>query len=180
MTSKAPEVKKFPGVRKVPGSVNWHYWKKHPEDLVGHPTIGGKQWAFRGSLGTPELREANARAAAKLAELEVFWRTLRAAHALTSPASLPPEAVQAIAQGLKALALAEDEALRADPVKLAQSLRQWWDAQEQQRKLAHEVEGSPEPYRAREVPLELTPRALVEWEHWPKWKGIPPLLQSRP
>lgn len=178
MTSKAPEVKKFPGVRQVPGSVNWHYWKKHPEDLLGHPQVGGKQWAFRGSLGTANLREANARAAAKLAELEAFWGTLRAAHSLTLPSSLQPEAVQAIALGVRALVLAEDEELRADPVRLAKSLKQWWDSQEQQRKLSHEVEGLPTPYRPVAVPYELTPRALVELEHWPKWKGTHPVLHD--
>lgn len=59
MTKKAPEVKANPGVRRVPNSTQWHYWKKVPCDLAEHPEYKGKQWAFRGYLGTADLREAN-------------------------------------------------------------------------------------------------------------------------
>ncbi len=88
MSKEAPEVKRLQGVRSVPNSKNWHYFKKNPEDLQGLPAIAGAQWAHRGSLGTADLREANARAAAKLAELEAHWANLGASLKVTSPADI--------------------------------------------------------------------------------------------
>lgn len=45
MTKEALEMKRFPGVRTVPGSTNWPYVKKVPADLSEHPEYKGKQWA---------------------------------------------------------------------------------------------------------------------------------------
>lgn len=65
MSKEAPEVKAFPGVRRVPQSTNWQYWKRNPDTLKHHPAIADEQWAFRGSLGAADLRDANARAAGR-------------------------------------------------------------------------------------------------------------------
>lgn len=183
MSKEAPEVKRLPGVRSVPNSQNWHYFKKTPKDLLGHPAIAGAQWAYRGSLGTPNLREANARAAAKLAELEAYWSTLRASLRVTSPADIGAELREAIAQRVRALVLSEDEQLRSDPARLASSLASWWSSQEEALKLAYEMEHGvprvagprpveeettvqtepdPKPYRPRVVPRCLTPAGLSE------------------
>ncbi|WP_052162834.1 DUF6538 domain-containing protein [Aquabacterium sp. NJ1] len=177
MSKEAPEVKPFPGVRRVPQSTNWQYWKRNPDTLRHHPAIADEQWAFRGSLGTADLREANARAAAKLAELEAHWATLRASLKVTSPADITAPLRDAIAQKVRALVLSEDEQLRSDPVRLASSLASWWSNQEEALKLAYEMEHgvprvagprseeeettvqtepNPKPYRPRMVPRWLT------------------------
>jgi|GEM_PF-3191841 len=172
MTKDNPEVKALPGVRRVPQSTNWHYWKRNPDTLMNHPAIGGKQWAFRGSLGTSDLREANALAVAKLAELEKFWATLRAAQRASRPSEVTPALLDAIAQRVKAAVLAEDEALRADHRALAASLMNWWGAKEKARYLTHakalreaqSPEQEPPPYRPLAVPQVLTSEGLDELE----------------
>jgi hypothetical protein len=164
MTAKDPDMIPLPCVLRRPGSANWQYWKPNPDDLLNHPAIGGKQWACRVSLGTSDLREANAKAAAKLAELEAYWSTLRASQRATAPTEVTPALADAIAQRVKAAVLADDERLRADPEALAESLSHWWTTQERARKLAHdralrdaqtEAE-EPAPYRPKKVPQWLT------------------------
>jgi hypothetical protein len=53
-----------------------------------------------------------------------------------------PELRDAIAHQLKAHMLAADEAQRSDPMALARSLADWWEAQELGRKVA-------QPFRRR-------------------------------
>lgn len=163
MSKEAPEVKPFPGVRRVPQSTNWQYWKRNPDTLMNHPAIAGKQWAFRGSLGTSNLREANALAAKKLAELESYWATLRESQRASKPADVTSALQDAIAQRVKVAVLAEDERLRADPLALAKSLADWWTAHERGRLLAHERaqrdaqnESEVPPYRPLPVPRWLS------------------------
>jgi integrase len=159
MSKDAPEVKRFPGVKMVPQSTKWQYWKRNPDTLLNHPAIAGEQWACRVSLGTSDLREANARAAAKLAELEAYWATLRASLKVTKPADITPALRDAIAQRVKVGVLAEDDKLRADPVALAASLAAWWTAKQHALKVAHELEhGSP---RHPGPPTESELRALA-------------------
>lgn len=207
MSKEAPEVKPFPGVRRVPQSTNWHYWKRNPDTLMSHPALAGKQWAFRGSLGTSNLREANALAAKKLAELESYWETLRASKRVTLPADVIPTLQDAIALRVKAGVLAEDERLRSDPVELAKALRGWWDSQERSLKLVHEIEHGhprgagprfeedettvvtdpdPQPYRPRAVPRLLTDDGMSEVAMYVQCGqaevalyGLLPLLQQR-
>jgi hypothetical protein len=138
MTFESPDMTPLPGVQRRPGTQSWQYCKKNPEPLLSHPAIGGKQWACRVSLGTSDLREANAKAAAKLAELEAYWSTLRASQRATAPTEVTPALADAIAQRVKASVLADDERLRADPEALAESLSHWWTTQERARKLAHD------------------------------------------
>jgi len=176
MTNEAPEVKRFPGVKNVPGSTIWHYWKRNPDTLLNHPAIGGKQWAYRASLGTSDLREANAKAAAILAELEAKWAALRAAQKATEPSDVTPALADAIAQRVKAAVLADDERLRGDPEALAESLSHWWAGQERARKLAHDralrdaqtVADEPQPYRPLTVPQWLTPDGREELREYIK------------
>lgn len=175
MSKEAPEVKPFPGVRRVPQSTNWQYWKRNPDTLRHHPAIANEQWAFRGSLGTGDLREANARAAAKLAELESHWATLRASLKVTQPGDITPPLRDAIAQRVRASVLAEDERHRADPVQLAKVLAGWWSTQEQALKLEYELEhGTPREPGPRPVEDETTvptepdpkpyrPRTVPRW-----------------
>lgn len=87
MTKDDPNMKPLPCVRRRGTSPIWHYWKPNPDDLLSHPAIGGKQWACRISLQTVE---ANARAAAKLAELEAYWATLRAGTKPTAVLDVTP------------------------------------------------------------------------------------------
>src|SRR6185437_6186624 len=129
--------KPLTGVYRPKNSSNWHWQKKHPKDVKDHPSIGGKVMAFQSSLGTAVLREANARAVAKLAELETYWATLRASQKAIQPIDVTPALVAAIAQRVKAAVLADDERLRGDPLALADSLSHWWSVQERARKMAH-------------------------------------------
>jgi hypothetical protein len=66
-------------------------------------------------MGTSDLREANAKAAAKLAELEAYWFTLRASQKATEPSEVTTALTDAIAQRVKAAVLADDERLRGAP-----------------------------------------------------------------
>jgi integrase len=174
MSAKDPVMTPLPGVQRRSGSTNWQYWKKNPETLLDHPAINGKQWAFRGSLGTSDLREANAKAAAKLAELEAYWATLRASQTTIQPADVTPALVDAIAQRVKAAVLADDERLRGDPVALAESLSYWWSGQERARKMAHEraqrealsESQEPPPYRPLPVPQWLTQEGREELQEF--------------
>lgn len=160
----------LPGVQRRPGSTNWQYWKKNPETLMDHPAIGGKQWAFRGSLGTSDLREANARAAAKLAELEAYWATLRASQQTFPLSEVTQALTETIAARVKATVLADDERLRGDPVALADSLSRWWTVRERARKMAHEraqceavtESQEPPPYQPLPVPQWLTQDGRAE------------------
>lgn len=162
MTNETPEVKRFPGVRQVKGSTVWHYWKRNPDTLMNHPAIGGRQWAFRASLGTSDLREANAKAAAKLAELEAYWSTLRASQRATAPAEVTPALADAIAQRVKAAVLADDERLRGDPEALAESLSQWWTTQERARKMAHD-KALRDAQTEAEEPAPYWPKTVPQW-----------------
>lgn len=131
-------MKPLTGVFRQPDTANWSYQKKIPKELLAHLALRGAKWGFRGSLGTPHLREANAKAAVKLAELEAYWFTLRASQRATAPTEVSPALADAIAQRVKAAVLAEDERLRGDPEALAESLSHWWIAQERARKMTHD------------------------------------------
>jgi hypothetical protein len=41
MKKASPELKPMQGVHRPEGSVNWHYQKKFPKDLQGHPQASG-------------------------------------------------------------------------------------------------------------------------------------------
>ena len=163
MKKASPELKPMQGVHRPKGSVNWHYQKKYPKDLQGHPDAPSNGWAHRGSLGTSDLREANGKAAQLLAALEKQWGLMRQALTITPPAAVTPELRAAIAHQLKVRMLAADEALRADPVALAQSLAGWWDAQERGRQLAHEA-SEEGPYKPRRKPRVLTEGGMQDVE----------------
>jgi integrase len=167
MSKDAPEVKPLPGVMRVPQSSKWQYWKRNPDTLLDHPAINGKQWAFRGSLGTSDLREANRLAAVKLAELETLWATMRAGQKPTAVLDVTPAMGEAIAQRLYASLLAEDEALRRDPGALAKSLAYWWQAQEKARKAAHERANRAAKRAEDDTPFRpgKMPKWLSEEEH---------------
>lgn len=115
MTKKAPEVKRSPGVTSVPGSVNWHYVKKVPKELAEHPQYKGTQWAFRGSLGTSDLREANRRAAAKLVELETHWARLKLQASPIKVTDLAPEQVTQLAEYIRFCVFNADDYRRDSP-----------------------------------------------------------------
>jgi len=155
MTKASPELKPMQGVHRPEGSVNWHYQKKFPKDLQGHPEAPRNGWAHRGTLGTSDLREANGKAAQLLAGLEKQWGLMRQALTITPPEAVTPELRAAIAHQLKAPMLAADEALRDDPAALAQSLAGWWETQERGRKVAHEA-AEESPYEPRQMPRVLT------------------------
>lgn len=148
MTSDDPDMKPLLGVHRPKNTSMWHFQKKVPVDLLSHPAIKGEKWAYRGSLGTASLREANAKAAQLLAELESKWGTYRAAQRVTSPEDVPPALVAAIGQQLRSEVLAEDERLRQDPGVLAASLAQWWLAREDAQRRMYQVEcGVPPMHR---------------------------------
>jgi len=90
MTKASPEMKLMQGVHRPEGSVNWHYQKKLPKDLQGHPEAPRNGWGHRGTLGTSDLREANCRAAQLLAELEERWALMRQALTIMPPQAAPP------------------------------------------------------------------------------------------
>jgi integrase len=115
MTKKAPEVKASPGVRRVPNSTQWHYWKKVPADLSEHPDYIGKQWAFRGTLGTSDLREANKRAALKLVELEDHWARLKQQANPVRISVLTPEVLTQLADYIRFCVFNADDYRRDSP-----------------------------------------------------------------
>lgn len=64
--------------------------------------------------------------------------TLRAGTKPTAVLDVTPAMMEAIGQRLHASLLAEDEALRPDPLALAKSLAYWWQAHDRARQMAHE------------------------------------------
>jgi integrase len=156
-------MKPMQGVHRPEGSVNWHYQKKLPKDLQGHPEAPRSGWAHRGTLGTSDLREANCKAAQLLAGLEKRWGLMRQALTITPPEAVTAELRTAIAHQLKARMLAADEAQRSDPVALAQSLAGWWEAQERGRRVAHEAT-EDSPYKPQQLPRALTDNGRHEVE----------------
>lgn len=169
------EVRPLPGVQKVKDSLNWQFIKKLPKNLQGLPRYAGKTWAYRGTLGTTDLVEANKRAAAILQGLIEEWQQAEAASKPTDPAAVTPAQVQAIAQRVYASVLEEDERLRRDPVALAQELARWWDRQERARKLSAtaRLSATEHPYRARPVPACLTEEGIEDLKHWLPGQGLP-------
>jgi integrase len=163
VTKASPELKPMQGVHRSNGSVNWHYQKKFPKDLQGHPEAPHNGWAYRGTLGTSDLREANGKAAQLLAGLETQWGLMRRTLTITPPEAVTTDLRAAIAHQLKARMLAADEAQRSDPVALALSLAGWWEAQERGRKVAHEA-NEDSPYRPRQMPRLLTESGRHEVE----------------
>lgn len=196
MTKEASELKRVQGVTKQAGTANWYFVKKVPDDLKDHPLYRGKTWACRESLRTPDLREANSRALAKLSELDALWRSLRAGRVQRDPASLTPEEVHAIAQGLRVAVLAEDQRQREDLPGLVASLRLWWSAKHPAgsrqavalddssldldarslREALLTAQGDPEP--ALSMPYLLTPEGAADLAQWPAWKGLPPPVRD--
>lgn len=195
MTKEASELKRVQGVTKQAGTANWYFVKKVPDDLKDHPMYRGKTWACRESLRTPDLREANSRALAKLAELDALWRSLRAGQVLRDPSSLTPEEVHAIAQGLRVAVLAEDQRQREDLPGLVASLRLWWEAKHSPVGQAVALDASALDLDARSVrdallsargepgpglslPYLLSPEGAADLAQWPAWKGLPPPVRD--
>jgi len=172
MSKDDTDVRPLPGVHLPANSSRWHFTKKLPKELHQLPRYQGRVWAYRGTLGTSDLLEANAKASAILKEMHEEWHQAIAASKPTDPAALTPAQVQAIAQRVYASVLEEDERLRRDPVALAQELARWWDRDEWARKMAHSRDNE-EPYRPRSVPACLTKEAIQELEHWPAGQGLP-------
>lgn len=115
MSKKAPDVKPLPGVKRVPNSTQWHYFKKVPTDLSEHPNYQGKQWAHRASLRTADLREANTRAAVKLVELEAQWAIERRQANPVRVSDLSPEVVTQLADYIRFCVFNADDYLRDSP-----------------------------------------------------------------
>lgn len=195
MTKEAPELKRYPGVTKDRRTANWLFIKKVPQDLKDHPEYRGKVFACRQSLGTPDLREANARAAMLTAELEAEWKAMRAVRTTRDPATLTPAEVQAIAQGLRAAVLAEDEDQRQDLPRLVASLRQWWRAKHTRSGTAVSLEADVLTLDSRALrdaimgsgqaadpgpglPWLLAEEGASELAQWPAWKGLPPTVRD--
>lgn len=195
MTKEAPELKRYPGVTKDPRSANWLFVKKVPQDLKDHPDYRGKDWACRRTLGTPDLREANAQAAALTAELEAKWKAMRAARTTRDPSTLTQAEVQAIAQGLRAAVLAGDEDQRQDLPRLVASLRQWWTTKHTRSGTAASLEAHALTMDAQALrdavmaagqttdtgpglPWLLTEDGASELAQWPTWKGLPPPVRD--
>jgi integrase len=195
MTKEAPDLKRYTGVTKDPRSANWLFVKKVPQDLTDHPDYRGKTFACRQSLGTPDLREANALAAALTAELEAKWKAMRAARTTRDPSTLTQAEVQTIAQGLRAAVLAEDEDQRQDLPRLVASLRQWWITKHTRSGTAvslgaHALTMDAQALRdalmaagqttdpGPSLPWLLTEDGASELAQWPAWKGLPPPVRD--
>lgn len=195
MTKEAPDLKRYTGVTKDPRSANWLFVKKVPQDLTDHPDYRGKTFACRQSLGTPDLREANALAAALTAEMEAKWKAMRAARTTRDPSTLTQAEVQTIAQGLRAAVLAEDEDQRQDLPRLVASLRQWWTTKHTRSGTAVSLEAHALTMDAQSLrdalmaagqttdpgpslPWLLTEDGASELAQWPAWKGLPPPVRD--
>jgi hypothetical protein len=107
------DMKRHPGVHSRSGSSIWQWRIKAPVDLASHYP---SEWADRVSLGTADLREANAKAAALqaewLARFEVQRR--RAANPSESQPGIPPEVAEHLAQQLFHDILATDDQFRSE------------------------------------------------------------------
>ncbi len=179
--SETPEVEAI-GTLYQRGKV-WRWKVKVPSELGRLPQYLNdrgetKQNATDVNLKTEDKTEARARALALAAEWSSrFTAELRTLE-VQSPQSISPALVEAIAQRIRAAALAEDERLRADPVALAEWLVPWWKAQEVAVKASHEREHLERRYVPRSVPEELTPEGIEELKHRPTYLGMPQALME--
>lgn len=95
---KASEMRTSPGVYKRSGSNVWQWAIKAPRDLQPEPYA--TQWAHRCSLGTADLKQANAMAAALQAEWMARFERQRAQKAKPDTAApLTTAAVRALLAG---------------------------------------------------------------------------------
>jgi integrase len=112
------------GVHLRDGSNVWQWHIRTPVELKHLYT--SKTWAHRCSLGTTDLRKANAKAAVLRAEwLETFEKQRRAIQAQQADAiaSITPEIAADIAALIVHDSLSDDERLRTDPTARAGLLR---------------------------------------------------------
>ncbi len=179
--SETPEVEAI-GTLYQRGKV-WRWKVKVPSELGRLPQYLNdrgetKQNATDVNLKTEDKTEARARALALAADWSSrFTAELRTLE-VQSPQSISPALVEAIAQRIRAAALAEDERLRADPVALAEWLVPWWNAQEVARKAFHEREHPERRYVPRSMPEELSPEGIEELKHRPTYLGMPQALME--
>jgi hypothetical protein len=66
MSRDDTDLKPVPGVQRPKDFLNWHFTKRMPKELLELPGYQGREWAYRGTLGTSDLLAANAKAAAIL------------------------------------------------------------------------------------------------------------------
>lgn len=114
MTTKDKMPKRECGVHPRPGSRNWQWKIKTPDDLRD---VYPSEWAHRQSLGTADLSAANLQAvnlrASWLARFEDDRRARRA-----QPAEkITPEMADVLAQRVAVNVLAGDDLIRKDPAK---------------------------------------------------------------
>lgn len=102
--------RRFQGVHRRSDSAHWQYQKKAPRDLRH---LYDSPWAFRGSLGTGDLEEANFKASQIAADLAQRFKQQRLSIAGQEVDEVTPEMARLVAQG-SLHHLLEDEELRID------------------------------------------------------------------
>lgn len=105
------DVTPFPGVYLREGSTVYQFGIQVPTDLREHFKT---QWAVRKSLGTKDLREANAQAKALHADWEEKFGTLRRRQN-PEPVTLTPALVATFAREVRRWVLEADDNMRAFP-----------------------------------------------------------------
>jgi len=100
------------GVYRRSGSTRWQWRIKVPSDLRSlYPT----EWAFRASLDTEDLREANSKAVALRAQWHARFDEQRRELNPSSVERITPEMSKVLAQRVSAILLAGDDTLRTNP-----------------------------------------------------------------
>lgn len=128
MKKVSGEVQRVKGVTRRPGTTNWQWGIKPPDELKSSYAT---QWAHRCTLATGDLRSANTLAL----RLEVEWQAkfqdqLRALNP-TALASVSPELAKALALRLYAALMAADDRTRGEPqaaqllIALDRAIWQW-------------------------------------------------------
>lgn len=102
-------MKRFQGVTKRPGSSLYSWGIKVPADLKGQYK---GQWAYRGSLGTSDLREANEKASALQAEWLARFAEQRRALNPTKVESVSADLAATLAARVRTAVLSRDDTVR--------------------------------------------------------------------
>lgn len=114
MTTKDKMPKRECGVHPRPGSRNWQWKIKSPDDLRD---VYPSEWAHRQSLGTADLRAANLQAVKLRDEWLSRFEDHRRARRAKPAEKITPEMAGVLAERVAVKLLANDEQVRRDPAK---------------------------------------------------------------
>jgi integrase len=157
------DMKRQPGVTPRRGTNRWQWGIKPPADLRH---LYPKDWAYRGTLGTSDLREANALAVQLNARWAARFEEQRRELNPTTLEQITPELIANLALRVRTSVLGSDDLLRDDPRK-AVAVIQLADTARRVARRRFFSEASPVPSESMTALSAFDPK-------WTKLSGLSP------